>query len=390
MIQLKDIKKYEAYIIEKRRDIHAHPETGFQEFRTSELIKQELNSFGFEVIDGVGITGVIGILKGNKQGKTIALRADIDALNMQEELETEYKSQNDGVMHSCGHDTHTAMLLGAAKYFSEHKDEVNGTIKFIFQSAEEGPMPGGGRYVIDGGHLKDVDGVFGLHIVTKYPVGQVAIKKGPAMAAPDEFRIKVIGVGTHASAPQTGVDPIVIAAEIITSLQTITSRSISPVESAVVSVCTINGGSAFNIIPESVEFTGTVRSLTPQIREHVFSRIKKITEGICTMYGAKGIVEIIPAYPPLINDPEMSEFVLGIARKLLPEDQVVELTTPSMGGEDFSYYLQEKPGAYFWLGGKKPTEKQLAYNHNPLFDPDEDAFIVGTCMHINIVKEFLK
>ncbi len=390
MVKLEDIKKYEQYIIEKRRDIHAHPETGFQEFRTSALIKKELNSFGFEIIEGIGITGIIGILKGNKSGKTIALRADIDALNMQEELDTDYKSKNDGVMHSCGHDTHTAMLLGAAKYFSDHKEQVTGTIKFIFQSAEEGPLPGGGTFVVEGGHLDDCDGVFGLHIVTRDPVGQVSIKKGPAMAAPDEFKVKVIGTGTHASAPQTGVDPIVIAAEIITSLQTIVSRSISPVDNAVVSVCTIKGGTAFNIIPEHVEFGGTIRTLTPEIRNHVFQRIHDIVEGVCHMYGAKGEVEIIPAYPPLINDPNMSEFVLNIARKLLPEEQVVELTAPSMGGEDFSYYLQEKPGAYFWLGAKKPDEKQLAYNHNPKFDPDEDAFIIGTCMHINIVKEFLK
>lgn len=390
MIKLEDIKSYEEYVIDKRRDIHAHPETGFQEFRTSALIKDELKSFGFTIIENVGITGVIGILEGNKQGKTIALRADIDALNMQEELETTYKSQNDGVMHSCGHDTHTAMLLGAAKYFSEHKDEVNGTIKFIFQSAEEGPMPGGGKYVIDGGHLDDVDGVYGLHIVTRYPTGSVSIKKGPAMAAPDEFKVKIIGTGTHASAPQTGVDPIVIAAEIIQSLQTIVSRSISPVDNAVVSVCTINGGTAFNIIPESVSFSGTIRSFTPEIRQHVFKRVEEIVDGICKAHGAKGIVDIIPAYPPLINDPEQSEFVLNIARQILPKDKVVELEVPSMGGEDFSYYLQEKPGAYFWLGAKKPEEKELAYNHNPKFDPDESSFLVGVCMHINIVKKFLK
>lgn len=390
MIQLKDIKEYEAYIIEKRRDIHAHPEPGFQEFRTSALIKEELKSFGMEIIENVGITGVIGILRGDKEGKTIALRADIDALKMQEELDTEYKSQNDGVMHACGHDTHTAMLLGAAKYFSEHKNEVNGTIKFIFQAAEEGPMPGGGRFVIDGGHLNDVDGVFGLHITTKEPTKRVMVKKGKAMAAPDEFKIKVIGTGTHASAPHTGVDPIVVAAEIITSLQTIVSRSVSPIESAVVSVCTIKGGSAFNIIPEAVEFGGTIRSFTPEVRELIYNRMKEIVEGTCALHGATGEVEIIPAYPPLINDPEMSDFVLNIAREILPKDSVFEMDEPSMGGEDFSYYLQERPGAFFWLGGKRPDEKELAYNHNPKFNPDEDAFLVGTCMHINIVKEFLK
>ena len=389
MVKLEDIKKYEKYIIEKRRDIHKHPETGFQEFRTSALIKEELQSFGFEIIEGVGVTGVIGILRGNKEGKTVALRADIDALNMQEELDTEYKSVNDGVMHSCGHDTHTAMLLGAAKYFSEHKDEVNGTIKFIFQSAEEGPMPGGGKFVVEGGYIDDCDAVFGLHIVTRDPSRQVAVKKGPAMAAPDEFKVKITGKGTHASAPHTGIDPIIVAAEIISSLQSIVSRSVNPVDSAVVSVCMINGGTAFNIIPDHCEFSGTIRTLNPKTRQHVFNRVEEIVKGICDAHGAQGEVEIIPAYPPLINDPEMSEFVLEVAHKVLPESQVVELEEPSMGGEDFSYYLQEKPGAYLWLGARKEGQ-ELAYNHNPKFDPDEDAFLVGTCMHINIVKEYLK
>lgn len=312
MIKLEDIKRYEPYIIEKRRDFHKHPETGFLEFRTSKIIKEELTTFGYEVIENVGKTGVIGILKGNPNGKTVALRADIDALNMQEENETEYKSVNDGVMHSCGHDTHTAMLLGAAKYFSEHKDELNGTLKVIFQSAEEGPMPGGGIMVVNEGHIDDCDAVFGLHIVTRDPSKQIAIKKGPAMAAPDEFKIKVQGIGTHASAPQTGQDPILCAAEIVSGLQKIVSRNISPIDSAVVSVCTINGGSAFNIIPEFVEMSGTIRTLKPSIREFVFKRVEEVAQSIGKMNNCNVEVEIIPAYPPVINDPDMSEFVLNI------------------------------------------------------------------------------
>lgn len=390
MIKIADIKQYEDYIIKLRRDIHKHPETGFCEFRTSKLIKDELTSFGFKIIENIGVTGVIGILQGNKSGKTVALRADIDALNMQEEIESDYKSINDGVMHSCGHDTHTAMLLGAAKYFSNHKDEVNGTIKFIFQSAEEGPMPGGGISVVKQGHLDDCDAVFGLHIVTKFPVGQISIKKGPAMAAPDEFKITIQGIGTHASAPNTGVDPILVASQVINALQIITSRNINPVDSAVVSVCTINGGTAFNIIPEFVEMTGTIRTLKPSVREYVFKRVEEITRNVCKAHNAKAVVELIPAYPPLINNPEMAQFVLDIAKKVIGEDNVVELDEPTMGGEDFSYYLETKPGAYFWLGGRKPNEEQFAYNHNPKFDPDENAFLVGTAMHINIVNEFLK
>ena len=388
MVRIEDIKKYEQYIIEKRRDIHKHPEPGFKEFRTSKLIQDELHSFGFEVITGIGGTGVIGILKGNKKGKTVALRADIDALMMQEENDVEYKSVNDGVMHSCGHDTHTAMLLGAAKYFSEHKDEVNGTVKFIFQAAEEGPMPGGGIYVVNEGHLDDVDAVFGLHILTRDPSGHLMIKKGPAMAAPDEFKITITGYGTHASAPQTGTDPVLAAAEVVSGLQKIVSRNISPLDNAVISVCTIHGGSAFNIIPESVEMTGTIRTLKPEIREYIFKRVEEVTKGICDANGVNANVEIIPAYPPLINDEDMSDFAMNIAKELFG-DEAYFLTEPSMGGEDFAYYLQKKPGSFMWLGAMK-KDQPMANNHNPKFDPDEDVFIKGTLMHINIVKEFLK
>ena len=349
MVSFKDIKKYENYIIDIRRDIHKHPETGFNEFRTSALIKNELESFGFEIIEGIGVTGLIGILK-NGNGKTVALRADIDALNMQEENDTEYKSVNAGIMHSCGHDTHVAMLLGAAKYFSDNKDQVKGTIKFIFQSAEEGPMPGGGISVVEGGYLDDCDAVFGLHIVTRYPSGSVSVKKGPAMAAPDEFKIKVQGVGTHASAPNTGVDAVLVAADVVQSLQQIVSRHINPVDGAVVSVCTIHGGTAFNILPEFVEMTGTIRTLKPDVRQFVFDRMSEILKGLEIKHKANIELEIIPAYPPLINDPDMSEFVLDIARKVIDPELVVELDEPSMGGEDFSYYLEKKPGSYFWLG----------------------------------------
>ena len=390
MVKLSDIKHYEEYIIEKRRDFHKHPETGFQEFRTSKVIKDELVKFGYDVIDSIGVTGMIGTLVGNKQGKTVLLRADIDALNMQEELTTDYKSVNDGVMHSCGHDTHTAMLLGTAKYFSEHKDELNGTLKLVFQAAEEGPMPGGGISFVKGGFLDDCDAVFGMHIVTRIESGHIAIKKGPAMAAPDEFKIKIIGTGTHASAPQTGVDPILVSAQVIQALQNIVSRQISPTDSAVISVCTINGGTAFNIIPEVVEMSGTIRTLNNTTRLDIFKRIDDVCKGICAMNNADYDLEIIKAYPPLINDPEMAQFVLDTAIEVLGEEYVEELTEPSMGGEDFSYFLETKPGAYMWLGAKKNNNDKVAYNHNPKFDPDESAFITGTLMHINVVKNFLK
>jgi amidohydrolase len=389
MIHLKDLDNYKEYIIKQRRHIHQYPETGFQEFKTVAHIKKELQSFGLDIIEEVARTGIIGILQ-NGSGKTVALRADIDALNMQEEFESDYKSKHDGIMHSCGHDTHTAMLLGAAKYLSEHKDLIQGTVKFIFQPAEEGPMPGGGALIVEEGHLKDVDAIFGLHITTRDESGQIVVKKGSAMAAPDEFKVTITGTGTHASAPQTGHDPIVAASQIISSLQTIVSRNIAATDSAVISVGTIHGGTAFNIIPETVTFTGTIRTLTQEVRHFVFQRFESLVQDLAKAYQVKADVELIPAYPPLINDKEMSDFVLDIAKQITDENNVIEAELPSMGGEDFSYYLQEIPGSYFWLGAKQPGETNAAYNHNPQFNPDENAFVLGTCMHINIVSEFLK
>jgi amidohydrolase len=280
------------------------------------------------------------------------------------------------------------MLLGAAKYFSDHKEDLNGTVKLFFQSAEEGPMPGGGIYMVEGGHVDECDAVFGQHIVTRDELHSINIKKGPAMAAPDEFKITVTGIGTHASAPQTGVDAILCSADIIQSLQMITSRNISALENAVISVSTIHGGTAFNILPDKVEMTGTIRTLKPNIREFVFKRMTEIVESVGKTHNATAEIEIIPAYPPVINDPEMCDFVLHIAKELnLP---TYELDEPSMGGEDFAYYLQKKPGAFLWLGAQRPNSTNYAYNHNPLFDPDEDALLTGMLMHVNIVTEFLK
>ena len=390
MIKPQDLKSYEAYMIDKRRDFHMHPEPGFHEFRTSDVIKQELLALGYDVIDKIGVTGMVATLTGNKHGKTIGLRADIDALRMQEENDVPYKSQNDGVMHACGHDTHTAMLLGAAKYWSDHKDELNGTLKLIFQSAEEGPMPGGGSYVVGGGHIDDCDAVFGLHITTQNKKGEIVIKSGEAMAAPDEFRITIIGDGTHASAPHTGKDPIIAASNVVQAIQTILSRQISPLESAVITVATIHGGSAFNIIPDSVEMTGTIRTLNNDVRLDIFKKLEHTVKHTAKAFGCDAKVEIIEAYPPLINDPQMSEFAMAIAKEVVGDQNATYAKEPSMGGEDFAYYLQKKPGCFLWLGGRDPKQDTIYYNHNPKFDVDESSFVIGLAMHVNLVKEFLK
>lgn len=389
MITPKQLQEYLPYMIDFRRDFHQHPEPGFQEFRTSKIIKEELLKLGYNVQDQIGVTGLIATLQGSQKGKTVLLRADIDALQMQEENDVSYKSLNDGVMHACGHDTHTAMLLGAARYFSEHQEDLQGTIKLAFQSAEEGPMPGGGSYMVQGGYIDDCDAVFGLHITTQDKAGQITIKKGEAMAAPDEFSVTVIGTGTHASAPHTGHDPIIAATSIIQAFQAIISRQISPLDSAVISVCTIHGGSAFNIIPDQITFGGTIRTLRQDVRESIFEKLELTAKSIAAMYHCEAKVDIVEAYPPLINDPEMSDFVMDIAQQIVG-DKATWATIPSMGGEDFAYYLERKPGAYFWLGGRNPKQDTIYYNHNPKFDVDESSFLIGLAMHINIVFEFQK
>jgi amidohydrolase len=389
MKKIQDLKDYLPYMIDFRRDFHMHPEPGFHEFRTSGIIKEELEQLGYDVIDKIGVTGMVATLVGDPNGKTIGLRADIDALKMQEENDVPYKSTIDGMMHACGHDTHTSMLLGAAKYFSDHKEELHGTLKLIFQSAEEGPMPGGGSYIVNGGYIDDCDAVFGLHITTSEKLGEIVIKKGEAMAAPDEFQITITGEGTHASAPHTGTDPIIAASAVVQAIQTIISRQISPLKSAVISVCTIHGGSAFNIIPDQVKLGGTIRTLNNDVRLDIFEKLQSLVKNVTEAHGCKAQTNIIEAYPPLINDPQMSDFVMEIAKELVG-DHAQWATEPSMGGEDFAYYLQRKPGAFFWLGGRDPKQETIYYNHNPKFDVNEESFLYGLAMHVNIVKEYLK
>jgi amidohydrolase len=388
MIQPKDLQEYYDYMVSWRRDFHMHPEPGFKEFRTSKKLEEELTRLGYELVTGIGVTGMTATLKGTKPGSTIGLRADFDALKMQEETNVPYKSTIDGMMHACGHDTHTAMLLGAAKYFSEHRD-FSGTVKLLFQSAEEGPMPGGGSFMVNEGHIDDCDVVFGQHITTSQAYGTISLKKGEALAAPDEFKIIVHGTGTHASAPDSGQDPIVASSAIVQAIQTILTRQISPLEKAVITVSTIHGGSAFNVIPDTVEMTGTIRTLNNDVRLDIFEKLTVTAKTIATAYGCQADVDIIEAYPPLINDPEMTEFAMKIAKQVVGERNAIWMKQPSMGGEDFAYYLQKKPGAFIWLGGRPVAMDTIYYNHNPKFDVDERAFLIGLAMHINLVLEYL-
>ena len=283
-ISIDDIKAVEQDLIHYRRSIHMHPETGFEESKTSEMVAGLLEEFGLEIITGIGKTGIIGILRGQPQKKTIALRADMDALNIQEEVETTYKSRVNGKMHACGHDAHTAMLLGAAKVLSTKRKNIKGTVKFVFQPAEEGPAPGGGSLIMESGHLDDVDAVFAIHVNPIFETGRIGIYKKEAMAATDFFKIDLIGKGGHAAEPQTSIDPIIMAGQTVCAFQNIVSREISPVEPAVLSVCTINGGKQFNAIPEKVTMTGTVRTLCEDTRERIFKRMEEILTHISGMH----------------------------------------------------------------------------------------------------------
>lgn len=386
MIKPNELQEYYEYMVSWRRDFHMHPEPGFEEFRTARMLEEELTKLGYELVTGIGVTGMTATIQGNKPGKTIGLRADFDALKMQEETTVPYKSKIDGMMHACGHDTHTAMLLGAAKFFSEHRD-FSGTVKLMFQSAEEGPMPGGGYFMVEGGHIDDCDVVFGQHITTRDPYGTITIKSGEALAAPDEFKIIVHGTGTHASAPDSGHDPIVAASAIVQAIQTIVTRQVSPLEKAVITVSTIHGGSAFNIIPDTVEMTGTIRTLNNDVRASIFNKLRTTVTAVASAYECQATIDIIEGYPPLINDLEMCNIAMRIAKEIVGDNNAHWATNPSMGGEDFAYYLEKKPGAFLWLGGRPLEEESIYYNHNPKFDVDEKAFLIGLAMHINLVLE---
>ena len=388
-ISIADIKSYEQDIIHYRRSIHMYPETGFEEFKTSEMVAGLLEEFGLVIIKEIGKTGVIGILRGHGQGKTIALRADMDALNIPEEVETDYKSRVDGKMHACGHDAHTAMLLGAAKVLSAKKEKIKGTVKFIFQPAEEGPAPGGGSLIMESGHLDDVDSIFAIHINPIFETGQIGIYKKEAMASTDFFKVDLIGKSGHAAEPQTCIDPIIMAGQTLGAFQNIVSREISPVEPAVLSVCTINGGSQFNAIPEKVTMTGTVRTLSEDTREKIFKRMEEITSHISMMHNGKYAFDRQRGYPALANHEDRAEFVMGVCKELLGENNVILLDKPTMGGEDFAYFLQKIPGAIFWLGCGNKEKGITDMLHNSNFVMDEDALILGTTIHVNLVYQYL-
>ncbi len=373
-------------MVEWRRRLHQYPETAFTEFMTSDFIAEKLTEMGLSVQRGLAKTGVVATLQAGNGERAIALRADMDALFMEEKNEFAHKSRHPGKMHACGHDGHSTMLLGAAKYLSETK-KFNGTVHFIFQPAEENES--GGRVMVEEGLFDQfpVESVFGMHNWPGMPPGQFGIRPGPMMAASDYFRITVQGKGGHAAIPQLTVDPVVVAAQIVTGLQTITSRNVDPLESSVVSVTQIHGGSAGNVIPNDVTLQGTARSFQPSVQDMIEERINHIAESISSAFGAKTEFYYRRSYPPTINYEAEAKLAVEVATKVVGEANVIQQLQPCMGAEDFAFMLQKKPGCYVWLGNGMGEGGCMLHNAN--YDFNDDILPTGANYWITLVETAL-
>ncbi|MDB5041338.1 MAG: amidohydrolase [Candidatus Eremiobacteraeota bacterium] len=364
-----------------RRDIHAHPELAFAEHRTATLVAAKLRALGLEVHEGIGGTGVVGLLSGGSPGSTIMLRADMDALPMPEESAVPFASQNPGVMHACGHDAHVAMLLGAAAVLRERTAELRGRVAFVFQPAEEGG--GGAAAMLADGLIERfaIERAYGIHIACILPTGVIGLRPGPLMAAVDQFDLVVEGLGGHGAMPHRSVDPVVVAADVVTSLQRVVSREVDPVEPAVVTIGAINGGTTYNVIPPRVALKGTVRSFSTATRDAMEGRIRRIAEHTCAAANATCHLDWQSSYPVTENDPAETTFVRETLVAALGADRVVEIA-PIMGSEDFSYFAQRVPACFMFLGAG--DDAHAFPNHHPAFDIDEHAMQTGIRAHVAI------
>ncbi|KAA0956805.1 amidohydrolase [Planococcus sp. ANT_H30] len=362
-------------IVDIRRHLHEYPELSFEEVETAEYIALFHEKLGHEVRRNVGGNGVLAYLKGDKPGPTVALRADFDALPIQEQTDVPFKSKNDGVMHACGHDGHTASLLGLAKALNSMQSEIEGTIVFLHQHAEELP-PGGAIAMIEDGCLDGVDVIFGTHLQAQMPLGEIGYRSGPLQAAPDRFDIKILGRGGHAASPHDTKDSIVIGGQLINNLQQIVSRRINPLESAVISICNFEAKNPYNVIADTAEMTGTVRTFKEDIRSFIEEEIERVIAGTCLVSGADYEYTYTRGYPTTVNHEEETNFLAALASSVPGVEEVRE-TPPVMGGEDFSYYLQHIKGTFFFTGAQSPDNTDAYPHHHPKFDIDERSLLIA-------------
>jgi len=375
-------------MVDIRHTIHMNPELGFEEVKTASLVKEVLKKYEIPFQSEIAKTGVLGILRGKNPGKTVLLRADMDALVIQEKSGVDYASKIPNRMHACGHDGHTAGLLGAAMILSQLKDEFDGAIKFMFQPAEENH--GGALPMIEEGILKDpkVDGAFGCHLWGQLKEGTVRVSHGAMMASPDLFELEIMGKGGHGAYPHLAIDPITIAAYVITTLQSVVSRRINPVEPVVITIGSINGGNLYNIIPNSVKISGTVRTLNERIRKQIPIEMENVIKGVTSTHGAKYDFKYIRKYPVLVNNHEMADIAQQAFSKILGAENVRELEQPSMGAEDFAYLAQEVPSSYVYLGIAE-DENNPVLHHNPKFKWEDKNLKILAQGYAQIALDFL-
>ncbi len=387
MPAINSIVAHSDELTEWRRDFHTHPELGFEEVRTSQIVAEKLESWGIEVTRGIATTGLVGTLRNGTSSRAIGIRADMDALPMTEANDVPYASQVPGRMHACGHDGHTTMLLGAAKYLAETRN-FDGTVHFIFQPAEEGG--GGGRVMVEEGLFDrfPCDFVFGLHNDTNLPVGTMTAVEGGVCAAADRFWVRITGKGGHAAGPHRAIDPIVIGAHIVLALQSIVSRRTNPLDSAVISICQFHSGSAGNIIPDDAVLNGTVRTLKPEVQDQTEALMRQIVESTAAAHGATAVLEYGRGYPPVVNAAEATERAAKAAARIVGAENVIRSRLPGMGGEDFSYMAQRVPGCFVRVGQRTETRGNVGA-HNVRYDFNDDILPLGASLWATLVEQEL-